>query len=90
MHERIRNAAVVPMPDAVLGERMCVYLIVHDGAQLTVKDLSTHLTERGVATYKHPERVEIVDDFPLSPFGKVQKNVLAARIAEVLGSEAKG
>ena len=80
-HPAIRNIAAVAMPDAVLGERMCAFVIVQPGATLDLEELGRFLTERGVARFKHPERLELVDEFPLSPVGKVQKKQLAARLA---------
>ena len=43
----------------------------------------------GIAKYKLPERVELVDDFPMSPFGKVSKQTLTKRITEKLANEAQ-
>ena len=79
-HPAIRNIAAVAMPDEVLGERMCAFVILQPGATLDLDDLGRYLTERGVARFKHPERLELVDEFPLSPVGKVQKKQLAARL----------
>ena len=42
-----------------------------------------------IAKHKLPERLEIVDDFPLSPFGKVSKKDLTERITRMLKSEGK-
>lgn len=77
-HPAIRNIAAVPMPDEVLGERMCAFVILHTGASLDLDELCRFLSERGLARFKRPERLEIVDQFPLSPVGKVQKKALAA------------
>jgi len=85
-HPVVRNVAAVPMPDDVLGERMCAFVILESGAKLSLEDLNVHLASNGVAKFKHPERLELVDEFPLSPFGKVQKNVLAKRVAESISS----
>ncbi|MET0577737.1 MAG: AMP-binding protein [Ilumatobacteraceae bacterium] len=80
-HPAIRNIAAVAMPDDVLGERMCAFVILQPGASLDLDELGRFLTEHGVARFKHPERLELVDEFPLSPVGKVQKKQLAARLA---------
>jgi len=79
-HPAIRNIAAVAMPDPVLGERMCAFVILQPGATLDLEELCGFLTERGVARFKHPERLELVEEFPLSPVGKVQKKKLAARL----------
>src|SRR5207249_7507479 len=70
-HPAVRNVACIPLPDPVLGERMCACVIVHDGASLTLAELTDHLLELGMAKFKLPERLELMEDFPLSPFGKV-------------------
>jgi 2,3-dihydroxybenzoate-AMP ligase len=88
-HTAVQNVACVPMPDPVLGERMCAYAILRPGNSLTLQELAAFLMNEEIAKNKLPERLEIVDDFPLSPFGKVSKKDLTERITEVLKSEDK-
>jgi 2,3-dihydroxybenzoate-AMP ligase len=52
-------------------------VILRPGAQLTLDALGQFLLDLGIAKFKLPERLEIVDDFPLSPFGKTSKKALA-------------
>jgi 2,3-dihydroxybenzoate-AMP ligase len=85
---QVRNVACVPIPDPVLGEKMCAVVIPRPGQTVTLAEIVAHLTDAGLARYKHPERVELVDLFPISNFGKVQKNVLAQRFAG-LGVEGR-
>ena len=61
---------------------------VRPGASLPLPELARHLAEAGIARFKLPERLELVDELPLSPFGKVSKVALARRIAETLRAEA--
>jgi non-ribosomal peptide synthetase component E (peptide arylation enzyme) len=70
------------MPDPVLGERMCAFVIPKPGRTLTLVELTAFLTGKGLAKFKLPERLELTDDLPLSKFGKVAKNVLTRRLAE--------
>jgi non-ribosomal peptide synthetase component E (peptide arylation enzyme) len=79
-HPAVRNVACVPMPDPVLGERMCACVILREGTTLTLEDLATHLMDLGIAKFKLPERLEVVDEFPVSAFGKVSKKALAGRL----------
>src|SRR5882762_3341986 len=81
-HPAVLNVACVPMPDPVLGERMCAFVIPKPGLTLTLQELTSFLTERGLAKFKLPERLELTDDLPLSKFGKVAKNVLTKQLAE--------
>ena len=86
-HPSVRNAACVPMPDPVLGERTCAYVVPTPGAAPTLGELADYLTAAGLARFKLPERLELVDRFPLSPFGKVSKKDLAASIAAAVAAE---
>jgi 2,3-dihydroxybenzoate-AMP ligase len=83
-HPAVLNVACVPMPDPVLGERMCAFVIPKPGQTLTLPDLTAFLTEKGLAKFKLPERLELTDDLPLSKFGKVAKNVLTKQVAAKL------
>jgi 2,3-dihydroxybenzoate-AMP ligase len=88
-HSAVQNVACVPMPDPVLGERMCAYVILRPGMSLTLTQLVEFLMKEEIAKHKLPERLEIADDFPLSPFGKVSKKDLTERIAAKLKEEGK-
>jgi 2,3-dihydroxybenzoate-AMP ligase len=79
-HPAVRDVACIPVPDAVLGERMCACVIPRDGATLALDELVAYLLDLGIAKFKLPERLELMDDFPLSPFGKVSKRSLAERL----------
>jgi 2,3-dihydroxybenzoate-AMP ligase len=81
-HPSVNNVACVPMPDPVLGERTCAYVIPATGQVPDLEEIKAFLTKQGIAKFKFPERLEIVDAFPLSPFGKVSKKDLAEMIAK--------
>jgi 2,3-dihydroxybenzoate-AMP ligase len=88
-HDSVRNVACVPMPDPILGERTCAFVIAAPGAKPTLEVLCAYLTAQGLAKFKMPERLEVVAEFPLSPFGKVSKKDLADRIARIVNAEKK-
>jgi len=88
-HPAVQNVACVPMPDPILGERMCACVILHRGGALTLEQLVAFLMNEEIARHKLPERLEITDDFPLSPFGKVSKKDLTDRIALKLKEDGK-
>ncbi|WP_307867849.1 (2,3-dihydroxybenzoyl)adenylate synthase [Umezawaea beigongshangensis] len=71
----VLRAAVVGVPDDFLGERTCAYLVV-TGQRPSLPELKRALHERGLADYKLPDRVEFVDDLPVTPLGKVDKKAL--------------
>jgi 2,3-dihydroxybenzoate-AMP ligase len=89
-HPAIARAAVVAMPDAVLGEKGCAYVTLRSGAALGLDGLKEFLASRGVAKFKWPERLEIIDEIPLTNVGKVRKIELRADIARKLASERTG
>ncbi|MBA9002610.1 (2,3-dihydroxybenzoyl)adenylate synthase [Thermomonospora cellulosilytica] len=78
-HLSVHDAAVVGMPDPVMGERTCAFLVVR-GEPPTLRELKEFLRDRGVADYKWPDRIEVVDSFPRTPVGKISKKELAARL----------
>jgi 2,3-dihydroxybenzoate-AMP ligase len=80
-HPAVHNVACVPMPDPILGERMCACVILRPHCALGFDELVSFLMKQEIARHKLPERLEIFDDFPLSPFGKVSKKDLVEIIA---------
>lgn len=89
-HPDVHNAAVVAMPDPVLGERVCAYVVTMRNAEPpTLASLAEFLLGEGLAKFKLPERVEIVDAFPLSNVGKVSKKDLRADIESKLQNESE-
>ncbi|MFJ9031042.1 (2,3-dihydroxybenzoyl)adenylate synthase [Streptomyces sp. NPDC102274] len=88
-HPDVSNAALVAMPDKVLGEKACVYLVLEPGATPpTVRTLGEFLLSKGLAKYKLPERVEVLPALPLSNVGKISKKALREDIEDKLGRES--
>jgi acyl-CoA synthetase (AMP-forming)/AMP-acid ligase II len=79
-HPAIKEAAVVAMPHARLGEGVCAFVIPQVGQSLDVTCIAAFLEKVGLARQKFPEHVELVEDLPRIASGKVQKNVLRERI----------
>lgn len=87
-HPAVIDAKVVAMPDRVYGERACAFLVMVPGAQaLTVEELGEFLINEGLAKFKLPERIEKIDSFPVTRVGKVDKQALRDRIADLLATE---
>jgi 2,3-dihydroxybenzoate-AMP ligase len=86
-HEKVHMAAVVAMPDAVMGERSCAFVTLRSGKSLTLTELTAFLEKKQIAKFKLPERLEIVESLPLSGMGKVSKKDLREVIASKLESE---
>ena len=86
----VEAAAAVGMPDARLGERTCVFIVPSKGATVELWDLTRALAARGVAKYKWPERMEVVDELPRTPVGKVSKVRLRETIVALMAAEVEG
>jgi len=80
--DAIRQAAVVCVPDERMGEKGCLCVVLHDGETLTLETVSAHLDARGLAKYKWPEHLLVLDALPLTPTGKIWKKVLRELAAE--------
>jgi non-ribosomal peptide synthetase component E (peptide arylation enzyme) len=88
-HPAVAGCAVVGMPDAVLGERICIYIVVRHGQPApSVAALGQHLERLGLAKFKWPERVECVESLPLTKVGKLDKGALRADIRGKLAAGA--
>jgi acyl-CoA synthetase (AMP-forming)/AMP-acid ligase II len=76
-HPSVARAALAPMPDERLGQRVCAYVVPVDGAALSLADVVDFLRQRSVASYKLPERLEVVAGLPLTSGGKLSRPELA-------------
>jgi acyl-CoA synthetase len=86
-HPAVGLVAAVPMPDDVFGERVACYVVLKEGAQLTIEDLRTYLKERGASIETWPERLIFVDSLPISSGAKVAKGHLRLDIRSRLAAE---
>ncbi|MFI9362713.1 (2,3-dihydroxybenzoyl)adenylate synthase [Kitasatospora sp. NPDC053057] len=75
-HPAVHDVAVVGIPDETLGERSCACVIPR-GTPPTRADLNAHLTGLGLAAFKLPDRIEVLEAFPRTALGKVNKRALA-------------
>lgn len=88
-HPDVNDARLVSMPDPLLGERACCFLIPKSGHPTpTVASLGSFLLGFGLAKFKLPERIEIINEFPVTRVGKTDKNALRRMIADKLRLEA--
>lgn len=88
-HPAIAIAAAVAMPDEVFGERVCVFVEIHEGADpLTLDDLKAHLLERKTSKELIPEALAVLEQLPRSSGAKIAKSELAALARERSGAAA--
>jgi len=87
-HPAVLNVAVVAMPDPVLGERACAYVVPRPGVPPTLAELTRFLSEdKRVARFKLPERLEVRDRLPTTAVGKISKKDLRKEIAAIVKTE---
>ncbi len=89
-HPKVANVAVVGMPDKLMVERVCAYVVPRPGQEFTFDEMVSFLKEQGITTYKIPERLEIIDSLPMVAEGqKVDKKALREDINAKLKAEGK-
>jgi acyl-CoA synthetase (AMP-forming)/AMP-acid ligase II len=84
---RIRQIAVVAIPDQRLGERLCACIVpveLEPDAALTLDDIKGMAEQAGLAKYKWPERVQIMESLPMTSSGKVLRRVLEDKLREFI------
>ncbi|MGM9471448.1 (2,3-dihydroxybenzoyl)adenylate synthase [Pseudarthrobacter sp. YS3] len=86
--EDVTMAAAIAMPDQILGERLCLYITVKPGTEVTLEQIQDLLRRTGVAAFKIPEHLVVVDELPTTKVGKINKKDLRADIAERLAAGA--
>lgn len=72
-HPAVSVVAIVGYPDKRLGERVCAFVTVKEGARFSFEEMVAYLESRQVARQYFPERLEIAEALPRTPSGKLQK-----------------
>ena len=75
-HPKVKVVALVAMADPVFGEKACACVVPHPGESLTLEELVAFLRQQRIASFKLPERLELMTEFPISPVGKILKRQL--------------
>jgi non-ribosomal peptide synthetase component E (peptide arylation enzyme) len=89
-HPKVLQTAVVGMPDKAMGERICAFVVLEPGETLTLRELNDFLSnERGIARFKLPERLELLDELPVTQVGKFEKKSLREKVTRKLEAEGK-
>jgi fatty-acyl-CoA synthase len=83
-HPKIQDVQVIGVPDHKYGEELCAWVVPRPGATLTVDEVRAFCDGR-IARYKIPRYVKLVDGFPLTVTGKVQKYLMREQMKRELG-----
>ncbi len=81
-HTKIQQSALVPMPDPVLGEKACCFVVPVPGTTISLPEICEYLAVHQIAKNKYPERLEIIAEMPLTPTRKIIKGRLQALLQE--------
>ncbi len=85
----VREAAVVGVPDATLGEKVCACIVPTTPGAVSLAALKDFLKEqKKVAIYKLPEHLLLLDALPRNPVGKIVKRDLREQAKAMVSSTA--
>ena len=73
-HPKIQQSAIAPIPDDILGEKACAYIVSNDN--ITLDEICDYLLLEGIAKMKLPEQLKIIDKMPVGPTNKIIKGNL--------------
>jgi len=89
-HPKVKVVTLVAMPDPLFGEKACAFVVPKPGETIGFEELIAFLRKQKIASFKLPERLEVVSELPLSPVGKIMKRQLREMITDKLAREAAG
>jgi fatty-acyl-CoA synthase len=88
-HPKVLDVSIVGVPDPIMGEAVMAFVIPRAGESLTADEIAAFARGK-IANFKVPKYVEIVDSFPLTGSGKVQKFKQRAYAVEKLDLKPAG
>lgn len=86
----IGDHATLGAPDERLGERICTFVVASGQERPSLQDVTAFLADKHVAKRLWPERLEYIDEIPITPTGKVQRYLLAQELRARMDKEDPG
>jgi non-ribosomal peptide synthetase component E (peptide arylation enzyme) len=87
-YAKVTNAVVIPMPDKTMGERACAFVTVKKGENFDFEEMVEYLKSKKIAPFKIPERLEVIENFPLvGESGKIDRKEMVKIITAKLREE---
>lgn len=80
-HPKVKEVCLVAMPDEVYGERACACVRLNSEEMLVLEELTEFLLKFNLAKFKLPEKLLVLDEFPMTPSGKILKRRLKEMIS---------
>lgn len=87
-HSDVAAVAVIPMPDELMGERVCAYIETRPGIAMTFEEVIAFLKGQKAAVLQLPERIEFIERMPVTKADKLDKQALRKDIEKKLMDEA--
>jgi len=82
-HSKIKEVAVIGIPDEILGEKACAFVVSTDkDMPLLFEEMVDYLQHTGLAKFKWPESLEIIEELPVVGADKIDKKTLLAWVTE--------
>lgn len=81
MNSKIKDAVVVGSRDKLMGQKICAFLIMNDGETIDLREINHFFDELEVCSFKRPDKIRLVEEFPLTRVGKIDRITLE-RMAE--------
>lgn len=84
---QVLEGAATGYRDEIMGERICAVVVARPGTDVTLDAVRHFFAARGLASFKRPERLCIVDQLPRNSLGKVVRAELARIAAQAVGTD---
>lgn len=83
-YPKVKQVAVVAIPDERLGEKTCACIIPKQGEEILYDEIKAFFKDK-VARFKIPDHIELMDEFPSTPSGKTRK----VELREIMARKVK-